>query len=468
MIRQNKSVGPKSLKYLKELFEVESLGFGTKIGMYGAGLGQLTPVIIKQEGITLIDIDGKEYLDFGGAVASASLGFRPKVVIDAMMKQSETVAHCPDFPTIPRIELAKELVALAPGDLKNNSRVMFDVGGGPMIDLAVRLAYFYNMAIKKRTRNAILTFYGAYHGRTVMGSLLTGYSNFIDMIPYGQEIVRTPYPYCYRCYFDKEYPSCDLYCAKYIKKMFEYPHTGWRNSETNNTMVTTCVVEPIQCHGGGIFPPAEFYGELRKICDEYEVVMIEDSIPTYTFSGQWFCCEYYDTTPDMVVLAKSLTGGMWPLGAIIARKDLYRIWDDLPDRHYTSYMANPLGCAAALATIKTIKEKNLLEHVREVGVYFLEGLKELQRKYQVIGEVNGRGLILSMEFVRNRVTKVPAVELSSAVVREALKRGLILLGGLGPFGNRYIIHPPLIVTYEQIDNALKIMDESIRKVEKMA
>jgi len=465
MIHDNRSVGEKSHKLFEEFVEVESIGSGTKVGMYGGGLDQLTPVIDYQDGIMLRDVDGREYLDIGGSMASGNLGFRPRAVLDAMFKQSETVAHAPDYPTVPRIELAKKLVSIAPGELKHNSKVMFDVGGGPMIDLAAKLAYYHNIVVKKRARNAVLTFYGCYHGRSIYTSLLTGYSNFVETIPAGQEIIKVPYPHCYHCYFNKEYPACNMFCTKYIRRMLELSHTGWRNDLTDNTMVSTVFVEPYQCHGGGIRPPRDFYPELRKICDDFGILMVEDNIPTFTYSGHWFGCEEHGVTPDIVVIAKSLTAGMWPLGAVIARKELYENWDEMPDRHYCSYMGHPMGCAAAYATIEEIEKHNLLENARDIGAFFYEGLLDLQKRHMTVGEVTNFGIIQGMEFVRNKAKRTPGTEISQAVVREALRRGLVLLGGLGSYGNRHIIHPALTVTKKQIQHALSLMDESITAVE---
>lgn len=467
-IHDNKTIGEKSHKLFEEMVDVESIGCGTKVGMYGGGLQQLTPVIEYQEGIKLRDVDGREYLDIGGSMAAGNLGMRPQKVLDAMFEQSRSVAHAPDYPTVPRIELAKKLVSIAPGTMKNNSKVMFDVGGGPMCDLAAKLAYYHNIEVKKRARNAVLAFYGCYHGRTVYTSLLTGYSNFVDTIPAGQEIIKVPYPHCYHCYFNKEYPNCDMYCTKYIRRLFELSHCGFRNSATDNTMVSTVFVEPYQCHGGGIRPPKEFYPELRKICDDFGVIMVEDNIPTFTYSGQWFGCENYEkVTPDIVVIAKTLTAGMWPLGAVIAKNELYEKWDELPDRHYSSYIGHPMGCAAANATIKEVEDHNLLSHARTIGQYLYEGLLDIQRRHHVVGEVTNFGIICGMEFVRNKEKRIPGTEISQAVVREALNKGLVLLGGLGSYGNRHIIHPALTVTKEQIQMCLDIMDNAITAVEKI-
>lgn len=466
-VENNDSVGPKSRELFAEFAEVESTGCGTKIGMYGGGLSQLTPVIEYQEGAVLRDVDGKEYLDIGGSMAAGNLGMRPQPVIDAMFEQSKKVAFAPDYPTIPRIELAKKLVSIAPGKMKGNAEVMFDVGGGPMCDLAAKLAYYHNIAVKKRTRNAVMTFYGCYHGRSIFTSMLTGYSNFVDHIPQGQEVIKVPYPHCYHCYYNKTYPNCDMFCTKYIRRMFELSHTGWRNAHTDNTMVSTIFVEPYQCHGGGILPPPDFYPELRKICDDFGVVMIEDNIPTFTYCGNWFGCEHYGVTPDIVVIAKSLTAGMWPLGAVIAKKEMYEGWDDEPDRHYSSYIGHPMGCAAALETIHQVEENHLLENAKSLGSQLTEGLTDIQKRHRTVGEVTEFGIIHGMEFVRDKEKRTPGVEISQAVVREALKRGLVLLGGLGSYGNRHIIHPSLTTTPKQINKCLELMDESIAAVEKL-
>lgn len=465
-LKDNNSIGPKSKELFTELCEVESIGAGTKIGMYGGGIQQLTPVIEYQEGCMLRDVDGNEYLDIGGSMAAGNLGQRPQPVLDAMFEQSKTVAFTPDYPNLPRIKLAKKLVELAPGNLKNNSKVMFDVGGGPMNDLAAKLAYFNAISVKKRTRNAILAFYGCYHGRSIFTSMLTGYSQFVDNIPAGQEVIKVAYPHCYHCYYGKEYPSCNMFCMKYIRRMFELSHTGWRNNSTDNTMIAAVFVEPYQCHGGGIQPPKEFYPMLRKICDDFGVIMIEDNIPTFSYSGYWFGSEKWGVAPDMEVIAKSLTAGMWPLGAVIARKDLYEGWDDEPDRHYSSYIGHPIGCAAALAVIKEIEDNDLLNKAQETGKHMTDGFLDIQRRHPSVGEVTEFGLIHGLEFVSSKEHKTPSYAISSAVVRQALKLGLVALGGLGSYGNRHIIHPALTTTREQVDKCIELYDRAITAAEK--
>jgi len=459
--------GPKSERILEKILKYESLGYGLKIGLFGAGIKQLAPVMKESEGVYLIDVDGNKYMDLCAGLACAILGYRPKKVLEAIKRQYDILAHVPDMPNIPRAELEQVLVEeVAPGALKKKSRIMFDVGGGPTMDLAVRLAYFYNTTSRKCSRNAILTFFGAYQGRTIATNWLCGSAKQTENMPTGPYAVRVPYAYCYRCFYELEYPKCKMYCAKFIEKLFESEQTGWYNSESKISQITMLVSEPIPSHAGIIVPPDEFYPQLRKICDKYGLVWIDDNINTLAYTGKWFYCEHVGVTPDIIGIAKGLTAGTWPLGAVIAREELYEEWDKEPGRHLFSYMGNPVGCTAALACIRTIQEEKILSHAETVGQYFLKGLRELQNNHDIVGHVNGKGLQLSLEYVKDRETKEPAIEENGEITRQALKRGLIILGGLGWFGNRNTMHPPLTITKEEVDTSLGILDASISAAEK--
>jgi 4-aminobutyrate aminotransferase-like enzyme len=195
------------------------------------------------------------------------------------------------------------------------------------------------------------------------------------------------------------------------------------------------------------------------------MVLVDDEVAMgIGHTGHWFACDYYGVVPDIIGIAKALTGGVWPLGAVIAKKHIVDIWGAEPDKHMGSYHGNPVGCAVALENIRLIKERNLLENARVMGDYMLEGMKELMDRHPLLGEVVGVGLVLGAELVRNRETKVPATEETQRLVVECMRRGVLILR-LGPFGNRLNMMPTLDTSKEEADTIIRVLDESLGVVE---
>jgi 4-aminobutyrate aminotransferase-like enzyme len=196
------------------------------------------------------------------------------------------------------------------------------------------------------------------------------------------------------------------------------------------------------------------------------MILVDDEIAMgIGHTGHWFACEHYEVVPDIIAIAKALTGGVWPLGAVIAKKEIFELWGAEPDKHMGSYHGNPVGCAVALENIRLIKERNLLENARIMGNYMLAGMKDLMRRHPLLGEVVGVGLVLGAELVRNRKTKEPASEETQQLVQECLRRGVLILR-LGPFGNRLNMMPPIDISEEDANMILRVLDESLGVVEK--
>jgi 4-aminobutyrate aminotransferase-like enzyme len=415
------------------------------------------PVFQHQAGVRMFDVDGNEYIETLGPFAASCLGLSPEVLIEAVTDQLRTLMHLSDMPSEPRAQLVKELTRIAPGELKDG-RVQFEVGGGPAVDLALKLAQYFT----PEPQEAIISFFGGYHGRTTATVSVAANAYYRERIGgINRPVIRVPYPYCYRCYFDREYPSCDLYCTKFLERMFDSAEYGVYDPLTRTNLVSTLIIEPVQSHSGMIIPPPEFYPRLREFCDHYEIVFISDAIPmSIGRSGKWFTCEHWNVTPDIITVSKSLPGGIWPLSAVIAKRKIFDAWGDKPDKHMGTWHGNPVGCRAALTVIQEIERLNLLQQVSDMGEYFKAGLRDLQEQYPLIGEVAGIGLALGIELVRDPTTKEPAVEETKQVVLEALRRGVILLR-VGYFGNRITFMPPYIIQKEDIDLILRVLGESL-------
>ena len=447
--------GETSAKYKNLLLANESEGTFWRAPFDGP---EKVPVLQSQEGVYVTDVDGNVYIETLGAFATSCLGYAPKELIQAAAEQASQLMHVSDWPNIPRAELSKRLLEIAPGYLKQG-KVQFELGGGPTVDLALEIIHYWAPS----PRRDMISFFGGYHGRTVASVNLAANAYNRERFPgVNFNVIRVPYAYCYRCAFDRSYPSCDMFCIKWIERMFESAEYGIYDPVRNVCLVAGLAVEPVQTHSGMIVPPAEFYQGLRRICDRYELAFLSDAIPmSIGRSGKWFTCEHFGVTPDILTVSKSLAGGIWPLSALIGRRDIVDAWENRPDKHMGTFHGNPVGCKAALTVIAEIEKRNLLAHVTEMGYYFLAGLKDLQAKYDVMGEVSGLGLSLGVEFVRDRRTKQPAPELTARVALESLRRGVIVLR-VGYFGNRITFMPPYIITKEEIDTILGVFDQSIR------
>jgi len=454
--------GPKSLEWIARDQAAESGGnaypdfFGT---------GRHAPVFTSEEGACLTDIDGNTFLETSGCYSCGTLGYLPSELIEEAYRQMKEVVHVPDVPTIPRIQLSEELQKIVPGDLAKG-RIQYEVGGGGAMDLALKIAYYYACKTKKPSRHLVMSFWGNYHGRTLGTTSITGSAHCQAGMPIWEKVIFVPYAYCYRCFLGKHYPDCKIACLRFIERMFESEAYGIYNPATGDNQVSILFYEPVQAHLGMIFPPVEFFQGIRRICDEHGIILVDDEIAMgIGHTGHWFACEYYGVVPDIIGMAKALTGGVWPLGAVVAKKEIMDVWGAEPDKHMGSYHGNPVGCAVALKNIRLIKERKLLENAKVMGKYMLEGMKNLMEHHRLLGEVVGVGLVLGAELVRDRETKEPASTETQNLVVECMKRGVIVLR-CGYYGNRLNMMPPLDVSKDEVDTILRVLDEALTVVEK--
>ena len=459
---QTEIPGPKSIEWIGREKIAES-GGNAYPDFFGSG--KHSPVFVSQEGSYLTDIDGNRFLETSGCYSCGTMGYLPLELVEVAYHQMCELVHVPDVPTIPRIELSEELQRIAPDEL-SRGRVQYEVGGSGAIDLALQIAYYYSCKLKTQSRHRVMSFWGNYHGRTLGTLSITGSAHCQECMPIWEKTVFVPYAYCYRCFLRKEYPGCEIACIDFIERMFESEAYVIRNPATGACQVSVLFFEPVQAHLGMVIPPVEFFQGIRRICDEYGIILVDDEIAMgIGHTGHWFACEYYDVVPDIIGMGKALTGGVWPLSAVIARKEIMDVWGASPDRHMGSYHGNPVGCAVALANIRLIQEKQLLENTRSMGQYLLEGLQILMKTHRIIGEVVGIGLALGVELVRNRATKEPASEETRQLVLECMKRGVLILR-CGYYGNRLNMMPSLDIAKEEVDTILEVLDEALTLVER--
>jgi 4-aminobutyrate aminotransferase/(S)-3-amino-2-methylpropionate transaminase len=349
-----------------------------------------------------------------------------------------------EFPTPPVIALAEKLIQVTPEPFQ---KVFFANAGTEAVEAGLFLA-------KKYARKyEIICLYGDFHGRSHGSRSLLGYSPLRKgMGPLLPGVTRIPSYYCYRCSLGLTYPACGLQCAKMLEDALLYDTAG---------EVAVFVTESLQGTAGNIPAPDGYFQEIKKILDKHKILLYIDEIFTaFGTTGKKFGFEHYGVIPDMMTMSKTLGGGL-PISALLTTDEVASAFaPPEPVQYFTTFGSNPLMAAAALVVVETIMKEKPWEKAAGLGAYWMKGLKKLQDKYELIGDVRGKGVMIGVELVKNRKTKEPAKEESLKLKEEAAKRGLILPAGQGWLGNTIRMVPPLVMTRDQIDQALHIMDES--------
>ena len=393
-------------------------------------------------GTWIEDLQGRRYLDFHGNYVH-QVGFANPAVIAAVKAQLDALSFCPRrYTNTTAVALARRLADLAPGDL---DKVLFCPGGTTAVGMALQLARVAT------GRHKTVSMWDSFHGAS-LDAISVGGETILrggigPLLPGGEHV---PPPDPYRCPWDcRARGGCDLKCAAYIEYVL-----------AKEGDVAAVVAETVRATPA--VPHPEFWRAVRRACDRHGTLLILDEIPTALGrTGTMFACEQFGVVPDMLVIGKGLGGGIFPLAALIARGHL----DVAAGRaigHYT-HEKNPVACAAALATLAYIEEHGLLERSRRLGAYALGRLAALQAVHPLIGDVRGLGLLLGLDLVTDRASRAPAVEEANAVMYAALARGLNFKVTMGSL---ITLAPPLVVTQEDLDRALAILDESLSEAER--
>ena len=414
-------------------------------------------LVARADGIRFWDVHGKEYLDGLAGIFVVNVGYNNPRVLDAVRRQLETLPFNPPMHgTNPRaVELASLLAEVAPGDL-NTARLVSS--GSEATEAAFKMARQYHRQTGNPGKFKILSRYLSYHGATgsAMSAGGVGYRKTLYE-PAAIGFLHTYPPYCYRCPYEKTYPSCEVFCARTIRTMIE-----WEDPRS----IAAIIVEPISNTGGIITPPMEYLGILRQLCDEYDILLIFDEIITgFGRTGGLFAANTFDVVPDILCCGKGMSSGYAPLAAALVRDKVAATFWGAPGTEFAhghTYAGNPVSCAAGLASIREILERGLAENARRVGAHLvtcLEGLRPLG----IIGDIRGKGLMIGVEFVKDPATKqqfAPGINLGLRIGKRALHHGLLLR-----FDPHWIAFgPPLIVTEQEIDTMVDILERSIREV----
>ncbi len=400
-----------------------------------------TIVVDHAQGAVVYDQNGESYLDFTCGIGVTNTGHCHPKVVEAIRAQAGSILHAQAniLTHKPMLELVEELRGIVPPQIDG---FFFSNSGAEAVEGAVKLARHAT------GRSNIIVFQGSFHGRTqatmAMTTSKTVYRAGYQPLPGG--IFVAPYPYAFRYDWDAETTS--RWCLNELETLLL--------SQTAPQETAAVLIEPVLGEGGYVVPPSSFLQGLRKLCDRHGILLIADEIQSgFGRTGKWFAFEHFDIVPDIITVAKGIASGM-PLSGVFSHLDLMKRW--IPGSHGGTYGGNAVACAAGVATIRAIRDEGMLENCRERGSQLMSGLRHLQEEHPGIGDVRGLGLMIATE-MRSRDGK-PDKPSAKALVQACLERKLLLLS-CGTFDNVIRWIPPLLVSREQVDQALNIFAEAL-------
>jgi taurine--2-oxoglutarate transaminase len=413
--------------------------------------GTLDPIpIVRAEGVYLWDAEGRRYLDFSSQLMNVNIGHSHPRVIDAIKAQADKLLFAaPGFATLPRGELGRALASIAPGDLR---KVFFTLGGAEANEHAIKIAKMVT------SRSKIITRYRSYHGATHGAISASGDVRRHPFDPGLPGVVRVFDPYCYRCTFDQESGTCSRQCITHIEQVI---HFEGRYS------IAAILMEGVTGTSGLFVPPDDYWPRLRQICDRYGILLIADEVMSgFGRTGTWFAVDNWGVVPDMITMAKGITSGALPLGAVIVSEPIASHFEENTFWSGLTASGHPMSCAAALATLKVYEEDSLFENTRKMGRLMAEGLSDLQARHPTVGDVRGLGLFWVIELVKDRQTREPLVPWNAKPSELGPMPGVsryLRDQGLYTFikWNWIFVVPPLCIDAGQIAAGLAIIDRGL-------
>jgi 4-aminobutyrate aminotransferase/(S)-3-amino-2-methylpropionate transaminase len=433
--------GPRSKELLERRLQAVPRGvFGT------------VPIFVDAAyGAIVRDVDGNSLIDLGAGLAVLNTGNSAPAVVEAAHEQLDRFTHTCFHVTMnePYVALAERLNNLVPGDVER--RTMLVNSGAEAVENAVKISRYFT------GRQAVVVVDHAFHGRTLLAMSMTAkampYKRGLG--PFAPEVYRVPFAYPYRCPTGGTTPEeCAESCAARAIDVMD--------KEIGPESIACLVVEPVLGEGGFVVPGPGFLPRLAEYCAEHGILVVADEVQTgLGRTGRWFGIEHEGVVPDLVTTAKSLGGGL-PLGAVTGRAEV------MESVHVGglggTFGGNPVACAAALAVLDGIERDGLLERAREVGAIALERLARIQQRFQLIGDVRGRGAMVAMELVEDRETKRPAKHAATALIEEGYRQGVIVLKA-GTYDNVIRLLPPLTIEIDLLQEALDILEEVLAGIE---
>lgn len=419
-------------------------------------------IIESANGHYLYDVKGRRYFDGVSSLWVNIFGHRRKEIDDSIRLQLEKMAHSTflGLSHVQAIMLAEKLVNITPSALK---RVFFSDNGSTAMEIALKMAFQYwrqKEHGKHKERSGFITLTGAYHGDTIGSVSAGGIPVFHEIFsPLLFHTIKMPAPYCYRCHYNLTYPECNLHCAEMIKVMLI----------REKHRIGAVIIEPmVQGAAGMIVQPAGFLKKIRDATKETETLLIVDEVATgFGRTGKMFAVEHEDVQPDIMALAKGITGGYLPLAATLTTEQVYEAFLGRYEEfktffHGHSYTANPLGCAAAIATLNIFEKNDILSHVNRISEYLSKRLNEI-KNLPHIGDIRQKGLMVGIELVSENNKKVPfdpTLKVGQKVIKKANEYGVILR----PLGDVIVLMPPLTTTIDEINMLCDVTFDAINHV----
>jgi len=430
-------------------------------------LGRIYPLITHGEGIYLYDEKGKRYIDGSGGALVVNIGHGQEEIFQRMADQMGKVGyvHGTQFTTQSIEEYAEALGEILPKGLE---KIYFLSGGSEAVEAAIKLARQYYLESGQSQRWRVVARWHSYHGNTLGALSLTGRVGARrPYLPLLTDFPHFPPPYCYRCPFGLTYPECDFECAKTLENVLQM-----EGPET----ISAVILEPIiGATIGAVVPPDGYLSSIKRTCEHYGILLIDDEVMTgMGRTGRWFAVEHWDVLPDIMVLGKGMSGGYFPLSAMITRGEFV---DRLKEKtggfvHGHTFSHHPVACAVGLAVLRFIQKQDLLQNCQKQGDYLikrLEGFKD----FPFVGDVRGKGLMTAIEFVKDQKTKEPfprSAKFTEKVIDLAFENGLVLYPGTGFVdgvnGDMVMVGPPLIIQESQIDEIIEILKKTFSQMEK--
>jgi 4-aminobutyrate aminotransferase/(S)-3-amino-2-methylpropionate transaminase len=414
------------------------------------GLSHATPVYVaKAEGAVLEDVDGNRYIDLAGGIGCLNVGHRSPEVVAAIQGQLKDFLHtCVQVTAYENyVELAERLNKLAPGNSAKKTILLNT--GAEAVENAVKIARAYTK------KPGIIAFEDSFHGRTMMTLALTSKTHpyKAGFQPFPGEVYRIPYAYCYRCSYNLKYPSCDLFCARHLEDTFK--------RVVAQEGVAAVIAEPVLGEGGFVAPPKDFFKVLVDLCHKHNILFIADEVQSgFGRTGALFACDYYGIEPDLLVTAKSLGGGL-PLAAVTGKSEIM----DAPGPGGLggTFAGNPLSCAAALAVLDLFEKEDLNARANELGERFQKRARAWQKQWPMIGDVRGLGAMQALELVQSQDKREPAPGETKQITQYCYEHGVITISA-GSYGNVIRLLMPLVITEDQMNEALDILEGALKTV----
>jgi len=422
---------------------------------------EIPTIIARGEGVELIDIEGKRYLDGVSSLWVNLHGHRKKEIDDALIRQIKTISHSTllGLSNLPAIDFAERLLEIAPPGL---TKVFYSDNGSTAVEVAIKLAFGFwqRKGGVDRKKKKFISFTSAYHGDTIGAVSVGGIELFHQAYqPLLFETVKAPAPTCYRCPLSLAYPDCGMACVEEVEKIMK----------RHRSELAGLIIEPlVQAAAGMLTAPPGYLKRIRELCHRYDLLMIADEVATgFGRTGKMFACEHEGVTPDLMALSKGITGGYLPLAATLTTQPIYDAYlgeyaEFKTFFHGHSYTGNPLGCAAAIANLQIFEREKVLARLQPKIAFVKDRLADW-KQWDHVGEIRQVGLMIGIELVADKKEKTPYPlewRVGTQVCRGAKERGVLLR----PLGNVIVLMPPLSITLRELNRLITVVGEEIERV----